>query len=128
MTAGNNKQNTPVIGRTDITAFIVIVILTLVNFIIGQKEIAIGIIAGGVLFIADFIAIRLIVNSLLSKTSSVAYNIFLFVIKLLVLLLLIGLLLAFAKLNIYGFIIALTAVILVIAGSGLKGKGHGRRG
>ena len=125
MTAGNNKQNTPVIGRTDITAFIVIVILTLVNFIIGQKEIAIGIIAGGVLFIADFIAIRLIVNSLLSKTSSVAYNIFLFVIKLLVLLLLIGLLLAFAKLNIYGFIIALTAVILVIAGSGLKGKGHG---
>jgi|GEM_PF-1293894 len=125
MTAKNNEHNAAIINRTDKTAFIVIVILAAANFFIGQRGIALGVITGGVIFIADFIAIRLIVNSLIGKTNTVAYNIFLFVIKLLVLLLLIGLLLVFAKLNIYGFIIALTAVVLVIAGSGLKGNKHG---
>ena len=125
MTAKNNEYNAAIISRTDKTAFIVIVILAAANFFIGQRGIALGVITGGVIFIADFIAIRLIVNSLIGKTNTVAYNIFLFVIKLLVLLLLIGLLLVFAKLNIYGFIIALTAVVLVIAGSGLKGNKHG---
>lgn len=110
---------------TEKAALVVVSILAVANYLMGEKEIAAGIIVGGLLFTADFIAIKLIVNSLTTKDSSLAYNIFLFVIKLLILLLVVGVLLLFAKLNIYGFFIALTAVILVIAGSGLKGNKNG---
>lgn len=110
---------------TEKAALVVVSILAVANYLMGEKEIAAGIIVGGLLFTADFIAIKLIVNSLTTKDSSPAYNIFLFVIKLLILLLVVGVLLLFAKLNIYGFFIALTAVILVIAGSGLKGNKNG---
>lgn len=110
---------------TEKASLVVISILAAANYLMGEKEIAAGIIVGGLLFTADFIAIKLIVNSLTTKNSSPAYNIFLFVIKLLILLLVVGVLLLFAKLNIYGFFIALTAVILVITGSGLKGNKNG---
>ena len=109
----------------DKVALLVIFILASVNYLINEKQIAAGILTGGVLFIADFIAIRLIVSSLTNKTHSPSFTIFLFVIKMLILLFVIGALLIFAKLNIYGFFIALTAAILVIAGSGLKGNKNG---
>lgn len=113
------------ITKTEITALIVIAILAVVNFLINEREVAVGIVVGGVLFTADFIAIRLIVNSLTTSKNSLSYNILLFAGKLIILLFIIGALLLFAKLNIYGFFIALTAVILVITGSGIKGSKNG---
>lgn len=120
-----NRSDLKIFTGTEKASLLVVAILAAVNFLIGQREIAIGIVAGGVLFTADFIAIRLIVDSLTRKQYTVSFNIFLFVIKLLILLLIVGSLLLFANLNIYGFFIALTAVILVIAGSGLKENKNG---
>lgn len=125
MTESKNSIKQLLFTGTEKASLVVIFILAVANYLMGEKEIAAGIIVGGLLFTADFIAIKLIVNSLTSRNSSLAYNIFLFVIKLLILLLVVGVLLLFAKLNIYGFFIALTAVILVITGSGLKGNKNG---
>lgn len=125
MTESKNSIKQLLFTGTEKASLVVISILAAANYFMGEKEIAAGIIVGGLLFTADFIAIKLIVNSLTTKNSSAAYNIFLFLIKLLILLLVVGVLLLFAKLNIYGFFIALTAVILVITGSGLKGNKNG---
>ena len=95
------------------------------NYLINQKEIAIGVVAGGLLFLVDFIAIKFLVNSMLTKRYTTQFNIFLFIVKLLILLGILMALLIFAKLNIYGFIIALTAIVFVIVGSGLKGNNNG---
>ncbi len=108
------------LGYVEKVALLVLGVLSLVNILLGYPDVAVGIAIGGVLFTADFIAIKLIVKSILNKHSTLRFNIFLFVLKLILFLLLIGILLTFAKLNIYGFIIALTTVVIIIVGSGLK--------
>ena len=50
---------------------------------------------------------------------------FLIIAKIAVLIAILISLLIFAKLNIYGFIIALTAIVFIIIGSGLKGNKNG---
>ncbi len=125
MKESNRKNKQLLFTGTEKAALVVVAILAVVNFLMNERDIAIGIVAGGVLFTADFIALRLIVNSLTSQSHSLSFSIFLFVMKLLILILIIGVLLIFANLNIYGFFIALTAVVLVIVGSGLRGNKNG---
>ncbi len=112
-------------GGTEKAALIVIALLFAGNFLINQKEIAVGVVVGGLLFLIDFVVIKFIVNSIITKRYNTQFSIFLFVIKLLVLLGILWSLLIFAKLNIYGFIIVLTALVIVIIGSGLKGNSDG---
>ncbi len=112
-------------GGTEKVSLIVIALLFIGNYLINQKEIAIGVVAGGLLFLIDFIVIKFLVNSMLTKRYTTQFNIFLFIVKLLILLGILMALLIFAKLNIYGFIIALTAIVFVIVGSGLKGNNNG---
>ncbi|MEE9193725.1 MAG: hypothetical protein V3U21_04235, partial [Thermodesulfobacteriota bacterium] len=95
------------------------------NYLINQKEIAVGVAAGGLLFLIDFVIIKFLVNSILTKRFTTQLTLFLFAIKLLVLLGILMTLLIFAKLNIYGFIIALTGIVIVIIGRGLKGNNDG---
>ena len=121
----NNFNKFKILGGTEIVSLIVIALLFTGNYLINQKEIAIGVVAGGLLFLVDFIAIKFLVNSMLTKRYTTQFNIFLFIVKLLILLGILMALLIFAKLNIYGFIIALTAIVFVIVGSGLKGNNNG---
>ena len=121
----NNFNKFKIFGGTEIVSLIVIALLFAGNYLINQKEIAIGVVAGGLLFLVDFIAIKFLVNSMLTKRYTTQFNIFLFIVKLLILLGILMALLIFAKLNIYGFIIALTAIVFVIVGSGLKGNNNG---
>jgi len=121
----NNISIFKILGGTEKAALVVIAILFTGNYLINQKEIAVGVAAGGLMFLIDFIVIKYIVNSILTKRITTKFAIFLFTIKLIVLLGMLMTLLIFAKFNIYGFIIALTAVILVIIGSGLKGNING---
>jgi len=121
----NNISKFKFFGGTEKVALIVIALLFAGNYLINQKEIAVGVATGGILFLIDFVVIKFIVNSILTKRYSTQFSVFLFVIKLLVLLGILWSLLIFAKLNIYGFIIVLTAVVIVIIGSGLKGNNDG---
>ena len=121
----SNISNFKIVGGTEIAALIVIAILFVGNYLINQKEIAIGVAAGGLLFLIDFIVIKFIVNSILTKRFTTQFAIILFTIKLMVLLGILMTLLIFAKLNIYGFIIALTGIVIVIVGRGLKGNSNG---
>ena len=114
-----------IFGGVEKASIVVILLLVAVNTLIQQKQIAIGVGAGGLLFLIDFITIKFIVNSILNRGYSARFGIFLFIVKLAILLGILFTLLVFAKLNIYGFIIALTAIVLVIVGSGLKGIKHG---
>ena len=114
-----------IFGGTEIAALIVIAIIFTGNYLINQKEIAIGAAVGGLLFLIDFIVIKFIVNSILTKRFSTQFAVILFTLKLLVLLGILLALLIFAKLNIYGFIIALTGIVIVIIGRGLRGNNNG---
>ena len=121
----NNIPKFKIIGGTEIAALVVIAILFTGNYLIGQKEVAVGAAVGGLLFLIDFIVIKYIVNSILTKRISTQFAVILFTLKLLVLLGILLTLLIFAKLNIYGFIIALTGIVIVIIGRGLRGNNNG---
>ncbi|MGI9534757.1 MAG: ATP synthase subunit I [Thermodesulfobacteriota bacterium] len=121
----NKNSKFKVFGGVEKASIVAVFLLVIVNLLIQQTQVAVGIAVGGVLFLADFAAIKFIVNSILTKRYSTQFSIFLFVVKLIILLAILLVLLKFAKLNIYGFIIALTAIVFVIVGSGLKGNNNG---
>lgn len=121
----NKRAKFVVFGGTEKASIVVILLLVAGNLLIEQNQIAVGVGVGGVLFLLDFMGIKFIVNAVLNKRYSTGFSIFVFVIKLTALLGILFALLVFAKLNIYGFIIALTALVLVIVGKGLKGADNG---
>ncbi len=96
-------------------------LLFAVNIAIGEREVAVAIAVAGVLFLLDYVAIRFVVRALAENRYSLAFSMFILVMKLLALLAIIAVLLLFAKLNIYGLMIGLTSVVIVIIGKGLKG-------
>ena len=102
-------------------SLVVTALLFAVNIAIGEKEIAVAIAVAGVLFLLDYMAIKFIVKALAEKRYSLAFSIFILVMKMLALLAIVAVLLIFAKLNIYGLMIGLTSVVIVIIGKGLKG-------
>jgi len=121
----NKSPKFVIFGGTEKTAIVVILLLVFGNLLIKQSQIAVGVGVGGLLFLLDFMGIKFIVNSVLSNRYSNGFSLFVFIIKLTVLLGILFALLVFAKLNIYGFIIALTALVLIIVGKGLKGTHNG---
>ncbi len=96
-------------------------VLFAVNFVLGQKEMAIAIAVAGVLFLLDYLAIKFVVKALSENRYSLGFSIFILVGKMLALLGIIAVLLIFAKLNIYGLMVGLTSVVIIIIGKGLKG-------
>ena len=121
----NNLTEFKIFGGVEKASIVVVILIVIVNLILNQREIAIGAGVGGLLFILDFIAIKFLVNYIITKRYSYHFVIFLLIVKLIILLGILLILLLFAKLKIYGFIIALTAIVFVIVGSGLKGNKHG---
>ena len=113
------------IGNVEKYSLIVTALLVAVNYFVGSHQMALGVLAGGVLFTANFIAIRFVVNALVSKSSSVGFGIFAFIIKMAVLIGIVASIFIFTEVNIYGFFIGVTGVVIVIIGESLRRSTNG---
>ncbi len=117
--------NIPSVGNIEIISLIVTAILAVVCYLVGSRELAFGVAAGGVLFTANFVAIRFVVNALVSNTSSTGFGIFAFIIKMLIFVGIVASLFIFTDVNIYGFFIGVTGVVIVIIGESLRRSTNG---
>lgn len=115
----------PTVGRVEKSGLVVTAILFAVNYLLGSKELAVGTAAGGILFTANFMAIRFLVNALVSKSTPKAFAIFAFVIKMAVFIAIVVSIFLFAKVDLYGFFIGVTGVVVVIIGESLRGSKNG---
>ncbi|MEQ9619121.1 MAG: ATP synthase subunit I [Deltaproteobacteria bacterium] len=115
----------PTIGRVEKSGLVVTAILFAVNYFLGSREFALGTAAGGILFVANFMAIRFLVNALVSKSAPKAFAIFAFVIKMAVFIAIVISIFLFAKVDLYGFFIGVTGVVVVIIGESLRGSKDG---
>ena len=113
------------LGRVEKSGIVVTGILVLVNLILGSGALAIGVAVGGLLVIANFLAIRLLVGALIGKAYTKGYSIFILLVKMLVLVALVVAFFLFTKLNIYGFFIGVSGVVVVIIGESLRGSKDG---
>lgn len=117
--------NIPSIGRVERSGLAVTAILMVVCYFIGSRELAVGAAAGGILFTANFTAIRFLVHALVGKSHTKGFGIFAFVIKMAVFIAIVVALFLFAKVNLYGFFIGVTGVVIVIIGESLRGSKDG---
>lgn len=117
--------NLPSIGRVEKSGLVVTALLTVVNYLIGSKDLAVGTAAGGLLFTANFMAIRFIVNALVAKSAPKAFAIFAFVVKMAVFIAIVIAMFLFAKVDLFGFFIGVTGVVIVIIGESLRGSKDG---
>jgi hypothetical protein len=113
------------LGRVEKSGIVVTGILVLVNLILGSQALAVGVAVGGLLVIANFLAIRLLVGALIGKAYTKGYSIFILLVKMLVLVALVVAFFLFTKLNIYGFFIGVSGVVIVIIGESLRGNKDG---
>ena len=113
------------IGKVEIYSLIVTAILVVINYLVGSPQMALGVAAGGVLFTANFVAIRFVVSALVSNSSSVGFGIFAFIIKMAVLIGVVATIFIFTEINIYGFFIGVTGVVIVIIGENLRRSTNG---
>jgi hypothetical protein len=123
-TAMNITKNST-LRRVEKSGIVVTGILALVNLILGSQALAIGVAVGGLLVIANFLAIRLLVGALIGKAYTKGYSVFILLFKMLVLVALVVILFLFTKLNIYGFFIGVSGVVIVIIGENLRGNKDG---
>ena len=123
-TAMNITKNLT-LGRVEKSGLVVTGILVLVNLFLGFQALAIGVAVGGLLVIANFLAIRLLVGALIGKAYPKGYSIFILLIKMLVLVAMVVIFFLFTKLNIYGFFIGVSGVVIVIIGESLRGNKDG---
>ena len=117
--------NLPSLGRVERTGLAVTGVLMVVSYFLGSKDLAVGVAAGGILFAANFEAIRFLVHALVGKSHTKGFGIFAFVIKMAVFIAIVAALFIFAKVNLYGFFIGVTGVVIVIIGESLRGSKDG---
>ena len=117
--------NIPSIGRVERTGLAVTGALMIITYFLGWKDLAVGVAAGGILFTANFMAIRFLVHALVGKSHSKGFGIFAFVMKMAVFIAIVAGLFIFARVNLYGFFIGVTGVVLVIIGESLRGSKDG---
>jgi len=117
--------NIPSIGRVEKSGLIVTAILVAVSYLLGYKELALGIAAGGILFTANFVAIRFIASALISNSHPKGFGIFALIIKMLIFIGIVVSIFMFAEISIYGFFIGVTAIVIIIVGESLRGSKDG---
>ncbi len=117
--------NIPSIGRVERSGLAVTAILMVVCYFIGSRDLAVGTAAGGMLFTANFMAIRFLVNALVANSYPKGFGIFAFILKMAVFIAIVAALFLFAKVNLYGFFIGVTGLVIVIIGESLKGSKDG---
>jgi hypothetical protein len=116
---------TSTLGRIEKQGLIVTGILVAINALVGSRDLALGAGVGGMLVLANFLAIQLVVNVLIGGAHSKGFSIFVLLIKMAVFIGIAISLFIFAKINIYGFLIGITGIIIVIIGEGLRGNRDG---
>lgn len=108
-------------SRVEKSSLIVTLIIISINALLGYRDIALGVATGGLLFTANVVAIRFIVNLLIGQKQTKAFSIFAIVLKMILLVALaVGLFIY--KINIYGFFIGVTGVVIVLIGESLRGN------
>lgn len=122
--AMNVTRNLP-LGRVEKSGIVVTGILVLVNLILGSQALAIGVAVGGLLVIVNFLAIRLLVGALIGKAYTKGYSVFILLVKMVVLVAMVVIFFVFTELNIYGFFIGVSGVVIVIIGESLRGDKDG---
>lgn len=113
------------LGRVEKGGIVVTAILVAINGLLGSQALALGVALGGLLVIANFLAIRLLVGALIGRAYTKGFSIFIVLIKMLVMVALVICLFLFTEVNIYGFFIGVTGVVIVIIGESLRGKKDG---
>ena len=116
---------TPTLSKIEKQGLIVTGILVVVNAFLGSRELALGAGVGGVLVIANFLAIQLVVNVLIGGAYSKGFSIFVLLTKMAAFIGIVVFLFIFTKVNIYGFFIGITGVVIVIIGESLRGNKNG---
>ena len=109
-------------SRIEKSALIVTLIIISINALLGYRDMALGAATGGLLFTANVVAIRFIVNLLLGQKQTTAFSIFAIILKMILLVALAVGLFMFTKINIYGFFIGVTGVVIVLIGESLRGN------
>jgi uncharacterized membrane protein YkgB len=109
-------------SRVEKSSLIVTLIIISINALLGYRDIALGVATGGLLFTANVVAIRFIVNLLIGQKQTKAFSIFAIVLKMILLVALAVGLFIFTKINIYGFFIGVTGVVIVLIGESLRGN------
>lgn len=109
-------------SRIEKSALIVTLIIISINALLGYRDMALGVATGGLLFTANVVAIRLIVNLLLGQKQTKAFSVFAIILKMILLVALAVGLFVFTKINIYGFFIGVTGVVIVLIGESLRGN------
>jgi uncharacterized membrane protein YkgB len=109
-------------SRIEKSALIVTLIIISINALLGYRDMALGVATGGLLFTANVVAIRLIVNLLLGQKQTKAFSVFAIILKMILLVALAVGLFVFTKINIYGFFIGVSGVVIVLIGESLRGN------
>lgn len=113
------------LGGVEKVGIVVTAILVAINGLLGFKAVALGVALGGLLVIANFLVIKLLVNALIGGAYTKVFGIFIVLVKTFVLIAFVASLFLFTKVNIYGFLIGVSGVIIVIIGEGLRGNKDG---
>ncbi|NIV40963.1 MAG: hypothetical protein GWN50_01060 [Candidatus Dadabacteria bacterium] len=109
-------------SRIEKAALIVTLVIVSANALLGYQDMAMGVAAGGFLFTANIIAIRFVVNLLIGQKQTKVFSVFAIVLKMIMLIALAVGLFIFTKINIYGFFIGVTGVVIVLIGESLRGN------
>ena len=120
-----NLINISSLGNVEKYSLIVTALLVVVNYLVGSQPMALGVAAGGVLFTANYVAIKFVVNALVSNSSSIGFGIFAFILKMAILIGIVACIFIFTEVNIYGFFIGITGVVIVIIGENLRRSTNG---
>jgi hypothetical protein len=124
-TRAMNLIKTRTLGRVEKSGLIVTAVLVIANALLGSSALAFGAAVGGLLVIANFVAIRFVVRALIGNAYSKGFSIFIVLIKMAILVGIVISLFMFTKINIYGFFIGIIGVVIVIIGENLRGNKNG---
>jgi hypothetical protein len=124
-TRAMNLIKTRTLGRVEKSGLIVTAVLVIANALLGSSALAFGAAVGGLLVIANFVAIRFVVRALIGNAYSKGFSIFIVLIKMAILVGIVISLFMFTKINIYGSFIGVTGVVIVIIGENLRGNKNG---
>jgi hypothetical protein len=124
-TRAMNLIKTRTLGRVEKSGLIVTAVLVIANALLGSSALAFGAAVGGLLVIANFVAIRFVVRALIGNAYSKGFSIFIVLIKMAILVGIVISLFMFTKINIYGSFIGITGVVIVIIGENLRGNKNG---
>lgn len=113
------------LGRVEKGGLVVTAILVAINGLVGSQALALGVAVGGLLVIVNFLVIRLLAGALIGKAYTKVFGIFIVLVKTFVLIAFVASLFLFTKVNIYGFFIGVTGVVIVIIGESLRGNNDG---